>query len=519
MINFFKLHNNTEDKGAYSWIVVNGPEVFFNFQQLVKKITEKSNCSMKSLSRRVSKRIGCTDSILYDIANGRTKWISLKLIESLLIILKEIGEEKEALELRKKFLNSIKFLKSTPRSVIKIKVIKRLSAELAEFCGIHAADGSLNFSVNIESKNKKKTIETRNILEKEFPGIRISKIRKNKDDYYFYVYLNQTLRDKFLECLRQNNIDFWTSYRVEFVDNNLNAMRHLKNLILELFGYNVKIKSIKGVNGYYIHFSNKIIGRYLKNIFKFPVGKKSDIVDVPRLIKEASFEIRKAFVRGLLQFDGSVKINGNVVFSTNSKRLLNFFRNTIKEKNLPGNVWKRKDRKKELVFESPPNKKWLTYFVKGTSKYQRLYEHIYGFRGKVKSTKQAIKILEKAFPSNKQAFSSFPTLVKRVKQLKEFTRYQILNILKSDYTPKDYKLLSTKLDILEKANIIKVNPVKMLERFQKQSDKITFNKNFRRWKLPLLRDKNIDDVVDVVHNARLSKKVAKLVPLAVIKGE
>jgi tRNA-splicing ligase RtcB len=31
--------------------------------------------------------------------------------------------------------------------------------------------------------------------------------------------------------------------------------------------------------------------------------------------------------------------------------------------------------------------------------------------------------------------------------------------------------------------------------------------------------KNIDEVIEVVHNARLSKKVAKLVPLAVIKGE
>jgi len=31
--------------------------------------------------------------------------------------------------------------------------------------------------------------------------------------------------------------------------------------------------------------------------------------------------------------------------------------------------------------------------------------------------------------------------------------------------------------------------------------------------------KNIDDVVEVVHNAGLSKKVAKLIPLAVIKGE
>ncbi len=31
--------------------------------------------------------------------------------------------------------------------------------------------------------------------------------------------------------------------------------------------------------------------------------------------------------------------------------------------------------------------------------------------------------------------------------------------------------------------------------------------------------KNIDEVIEVVHNAGLSKKVAKLVPLAVIKGE
>ncbi len=31
--------------------------------------------------------------------------------------------------------------------------------------------------------------------------------------------------------------------------------------------------------------------------------------------------------------------------------------------------------------------------------------------------------------------------------------------------------------------------------------------------------KNIEEVVEVVHQAGLSKKVAKLVPLAVIKGE
>ena len=31
--------------------------------------------------------------------------------------------------------------------------------------------------------------------------------------------------------------------------------------------------------------------------------------------------------------------------------------------------------------------------------------------------------------------------------------------------------------------------------------------------------KNIDDVIEVVHNAGISRKVARLAPLAVIKGE
>ena len=249
------------------------------------------------------------------------------------------------------------------------------------------------------------------------------------------------------------------------------------------------------------------------------MGKKSRIVDAPKLVKNGLFTIQKAFARGLIQFDGSVRMNGNVALSTNSKQLLNFVLSTFKKDKLEGNIWESKNRKGELGFESPPAKKWLTYFIKGTQKYRRLYEHIYGFRGKAKSPKQAMKIFEKTFPSDSRSFLTFPQLIKTAKKLGEFTRYQILDKLKSDYAPKDYKSLSTKLDILEKANIIKVNSVRMTDRFEEKSDRITFNNKVRDWKLPLVRDKNIEEVVDVVHNAGLSRKVAKLIPLAVIKGE
>ena len=43
MIDLFKLHDDIENKGAYSWIVVDGPEVFSNFKLLIDEITKKTN--------------------------------------------------------------------------------------------------------------------------------------------------------------------------------------------------------------------------------------------------------------------------------------------------------------------------------------------------------------------------------------------------------------------------------------------------------------------------------------------
>ena len=528
MIDLFKLQDNTEDRGAYSWIVVDGPKVFFNFRLLVNKITEKSNCSIKSLSGKISERIGCSTSMLYDILNGKTKWLSLRLIDEFLTILREFNENQKATKIKNEFLNSIGFLKSAPRSPVKIKAVKKLSPELAELCGIHAADGSLNLQISIEALRRERINKVKRELNNRFPKLKISRPFKRENKYRIFFNVTNETQTKIFEFLNGHDINFSLGYRLEFVDSDKRSMEYLKKLIFTLFGYHIKIETKKKEKGgyYYVHFSNKILGRYLKNIFDFPVGKKSSTVNVPKLIKNASFSIQRAFVRGLIQFDGSVRMNGNVALSTNSKQLLNFVLSTFKKDKLEGNIWESKNRKGELGFESPPAKKWLTYFIKGTQKYRRLYEHIYGFRGKAKSPKQAMKIFEKTFPSNSRSFLTFPQLIKTAKKLGEFTRYQILNKVKSDCIsersrslPAKYKSLSVKLDILEKANIIKVNPVEMPERFKRKSDKIVFNNKFREWKLPLLRDEDIDEVVEVVHNVGLSKKVAKLVPLAVIKGE
>lgn len=482
MIDLFKLHDDIEDKGAYSWIVVDGPTLFNNFKFLIDKITEKSEYSVKALPKKVSKRIGCSDSMLYDILNGRTKWISLVLISDLLAILREVDGDK-ATELKTKFLHSIKFLKSTPRSLIKIRAAKELSSELAEFCGIHAADGSLALAITVESKNREEMAKLKNKLSKVFPGLRISGIRTTRDKWGTSFYVTHKVKDKILIFLNKHNINFSVSYKLEFIDCSKGSMEYLKELITRLFGYSIKVERSKTKKAYYVHFSNKIMGRYLKNIFDFPVGKKSSIVDAPKLIKNASFVTQKAFIRGIMQFDGSVKRKGSIAFSTNSKKLLNFFLDILRKDKIRGTVWVRKRRKQELGFESSPTKQWLSYFVKGTLKYQRLYEYIYGFKGVVRSKKEAIKVFDKAFPPSSRSTLVFAGLIKKASKLGEFTNYQILNKLNVNY-----RTLLFMLRILEKAGVIKVDRVEMLERIEGKSDKITFNSDIKKWRVPSVHE-------------------------------
>jgi transcriptional regulator with XRE-family HTH domain len=242
MINLFKLHDNTKDRGAYSWIVGNGPELFNNFEFLINQITEKSNYTVKDLSKKISKRIGCSTSMLYDILNGRTEWISLALISELLTILRELGTDEETTKLKSKFLDSIKFLKSAPRSSVKIQAVKKLSPELAEFCGIHAADGSLNLQISIETLRRERINKIKRELNNKFPKLRISRVYKRENKYRIFFNVTDKTRTKIFNYLNRYNINFTTSYKLEFIDLDKNSMEYLRKLIFILFGYYIKIK-------------------------------------------------------------------------------------------------------------------------------------------------------------------------------------------------------------------------------------------------------------------------------------
>jgi len=90
-LDLFKLHDGLMEQGPYSWIVVDGPNLFIQFKELVLKILSYRKYRKLDLCREISTRLDCSEDLLNDILRKKTKWIHLRLIEELLFILQEFN--------------------------------------------------------------------------------------------------------------------------------------------------------------------------------------------------------------------------------------------------------------------------------------------------------------------------------------------------------------------------------------------------------------------------------------------
>lgn len=167
------------------------------------------------------------------------------------------------------------------------------------------------------------------------------------------------------------------SYRLKISDGKIDLIKLCSRWIKEVFGFNAIIRFNKKDNTYNCWFNNKIIARYFKNIFKIPSGKKAYIVKEPNLIKNNSLNIRKAFIKGVMSFDGGIKTTGMVALSSKSKQLIYDSYNILSIDKIKVNKRFNKKSKTWLIeSKSGRNKeyltKWLDYFEKGTWKYNRL---------------------------------------------------------------------------------------------------------------------------------------------------
>jgi len=103
--------------------------------------------------------------------------------------------------------------------------------------------------------------------------------------------------------LRRCNTDYGMYYNGHFINEYAWYHNYLSKLIQSLF--NIETKPKKGHNTIEILFRSKAVHSYLNKICGLPIGPKSNC-DIPQIIKNSSYKIRKHFLLGLADTDFSL---------------------------------------------------------------------------------------------------------------------------------------------------------------------------------------------------------------------
>jgi len=106
--------------------------------------------------------------------------------------------------------------------------------------------------------------------------------------------------------------------------SNIELIKYIQKVCKELFNREFKIHSVKPREGrkqtYYIAMDSKAIHSLLNKVFEIQIGKKSNIVYIPSLIKKSSDSIKSSFLMGIMFTEGGNRRRGYGL-STSSKKL------------------------------------------------------------------------------------------------------------------------------------------------------------------------------------------------------
>ena len=273
----------------------------------------------------------------------------------------------------------------------------------------------------------------------------------------------------------------WGEYNYQLIDSDKLSVIEFTKWLEDVFGYKIKAKLHKKSNAYTFCFKSKILGRYLKNFLGFPIGKKTNIVKEPEIIKNSNLEFRKAFALGVLTFDGSVDIRGKAMIQSKSKNLILDLYDILKDENILISFNNKPDKKGRYTLQfSNFEPKLLGYFDKNSRKYQRLYELVHGFEGSAKNLKEAKNAFDLAYPITHLTLVTFSDILRISDNREPFSYQDALLLLKdknihiSDTTLKYYIKILSNNKILR---MVKEKPFKVFK----------LNNNIKGWKVPKSR--------------------------------
>lgn len=240
-IDLFKLHDSKD--GSKSLIVAKGKMLRNEIKNIISEI-EKTGMKKTELVKLLMKKMKISIVTAERLVYLDRECESIKRKWFPLIFIREIISLIHS-DKYFKIQDKIDLLRIGNSSSKPIKPPKRLSKTLCKIAGAHAADGTL--------------------FQKDRCGIYISIVDQHKESVQAFI-----------------------------------------DWIYVSFGLRFQIKKSKNSkNMWYVSFHNKIIGRYLMNIFDFPSGNKTYSVRIPSIIRDSDNENKKAFVIGYLTFEKS----------------------------------------------------------------------------------------------------------------------------------------------------------------------------------------------------------------------
>ena len=99
-------------------------------------------------------------------------------------------------------------------------------------------------------------------------------------------------------------------HKIEIADEFLPQIEKMQKIFWELFGTLPPIRYeriAKGEQTFYLNPTNKVVYRFLTQIFDLPSGSKADKLQIPKIIQGSDNEIKKWFVRGIFDAEGDTR--------------------------------------------------------------------------------------------------------------------------------------------------------------------------------------------------------------------
>jgi len=326
---------------------------------------------------------------------------------------------------------------------------------------------------------------TFNISEREFDEKKLILLRSID-----YLRLNQHASKKTKATIELNETlskiigafcadgNFYPPDMIRWEEEHLSNMQALARWMKDCFR-DVKVqKSGRERNSWTIKFRNKVMARYLEIFFNFKPGIKVYTTRAPKIIRNASFNIQKAFTIGAMIFDAGMNNDGTVSFGVVSKKFRDDVASIIQKENIKiyvsnkpniRNIWYLNSNR---LLEKDQKIKLLSYFEKGTIKWQKFKEHIFGFEGSAETFQEAKEILIEHYCKKRKEKFKVGILLETAKYLKIFDVYDMVSKIKAPRVS-----VVNCLNMFNKFNIIS-------KRYKSRRITYTYNEDVNKWRLP-----------------------------------